>query len=321
MALLLLRGRRRLRRPARGRPRGRRARLRRRPDQRLDDARDLQGRLRRGRASSCWPRRPSGCATAEREAARARATATGRRSTPPGRSSRRPRTCSCGSAPGPRHRRRAGHADVQRSTRTRRAPLDRPLLAPLLRGAGGGGRGARRSRPFLADPGRRARIYADLAPLACGVDVLDRRSGGHDRGATTARRPAAAGARAVVPEPTLLGGDRRPGRRRAARRHRRAARHGDARRHRRRAQRRRGGRGRRLRARVAAEPPDGYARAVTPLWGSLKFFRAVGVLQAPWAAERARAVPAVRHAARSTRRTRSPSRPARRAPPDDAPPR
>ncbi|HEY8339288.1 MAG TPA: hypothetical protein VIK95_05435, partial [Egibacteraceae bacterium] len=31
--------------------------------------------------------------------------------------------------------------------------------------------------------------------------------------------------------------------------------------------------------------PDGYARALTPLWGSLRFFRAVGVLKAPWAGE------------------------------------
>jgi len=30
-------------------------------------------------------------------------------------------------------------------------------------------------------------------------------------------------------------------------------------------------------------PPDGYARAVTPLWGALKFMRALGVLKAPWA--------------------------------------
>jgi hypothetical protein len=28
-------------------------------------------------------------------------------------------------------------------------------------------------------------------------------------------------------------------------------------------------------------PPDGYARMATPLWGSLKFFRAVGILAAP----------------------------------------
>jgi hypothetical protein len=34
-----------------------------------------------------------------------------------------------------------------------------------------------------------------------------------------------------------------------------------------------------------AELPDGYDRAVTPLWGTLKFVRAVGVLRAPWAAE------------------------------------
>jgi hypothetical protein len=30
-----------------------------------------------------------------------------------------------------------------------------------------------------------------------------------------------------------------------------------------------------------AAPPDGYARMATPLWGSLKFFRAVGVLKVP----------------------------------------
>jgi hypothetical protein len=33
------------------------------------------------------------------------------------------------------------------------------------------------------------------------------------------------------------------------------------------------------------ELPDGYGRAVTPLWGALRFVRAVGVLRAPWAAE------------------------------------
>ena len=36
---------------------------------------------------------------------------------------------------------------------------------------------------------------------------------------------------------------------------------------------------------TAAAVPEGYARAVTPLWGSLRFFRAAGVLQAAWAAE------------------------------------
>ena len=62
MGFCFSRGRRRLRRPAGGRPRGRRAGLRRRADQRVDDARDLQGRLRRGRGDWCWPTRPSGCA-------------------------------------------------------------------------------------------------------------------------------------------------------------------------------------------------------------------------------------------------------------------
>jgi hypothetical protein len=31
--------------------------------------------------------------------------------------------------------------------------------------------------------------------------------------------------------------------------------------------------------------PEGYARMATPLWGSLQFFRATGVLKAPWAGE------------------------------------
>ena len=47
---------------------------------------------------------------------------------------------------------------------------------------------------------------------------------------------------------------------------------------------------------AAPELPRRLRPAVTPLWGALKFVRAVGVLHAPWAAERAAwAIPAVRH--------------------------
>ena len=62
---------------------------------------------------------------------------------------------------------------------------------------------------------------------------------------------------------------------------------GDARRHRSpaRAPPRRRARGVMFVRESGPSPPDGYARAVTPLWGSSEFFRAVGVLQAPWAAE------------------------------------
>jgi hypothetical protein len=156
-------------------------------------------------------------------------------------------------------------------------PLARPLLAPLF--AALAAEVEELSVPeFLADPGRRARIYADLA-RSLRVDVLVVNTAEEDPAALAdlLRR-----VRAVVPEPTLLGvtvsGPATvAGEEPLAKATQRVI----------------------AAARAAAEAgagvvfvreavdaaPDGYARAVTPLWGSLKFFRAVGVLRAPWASE------------------------------------
>jgi hypothetical protein len=153
-------------------------------------------------------------------------------------------------------------------------PVDRTLLAPLF--AALAAEVEELSVPeFLADPGRRARIYADLArSLRVDVLVVDSGSGwdldaaGHARLADLLTR-----VKAVVPTTlgVVLTGPATRGDPQAVL----AA------------------------ARVAAEagasvifvredvdaPPEGYARMANPLWGSLKFFRAVGVLKAPWAAD------------------------------------
>lgn len=153
-------------------------------------------------------------------------------------------------------------------------PVDRPLLAPLF--AALAAEVEELSVPeFLADPGRRARIYADLArSLRVDVLVVDSGSGwdldpaGHALMGDLLKR-----VKAVVPTTlgVVLTGPATRGDPQAVL----AA------------------------ARVAAEagagvifvredvpaPPDGYARMANPLWGSLRFFRAVGVLKAPWAAE------------------------------------
>jgi len=170
-------------------------------------------------------------------------------------------------------------------------PVDRPLLAPLFAALAADVEQVDVST-FLADPGRRARIYADLArSLRVDVLVVDSGSGwdadaaGHALMADLLTR-----VRAVVPMTlgvTLTG----------------PATRGDA-------------QAVLAAARVAAEagagvifvredveaPPDGYARMATPLWGSLKFFRAVGVLKVPgngWAdvvAKRGPFLPCVRSA-------------------------
>jgi hypothetical protein len=153
-------------------------------------------------------------------------------------------------------------------------PPDRPLRAPLFAALAAEVEGLE-LRAFLADPGVRARIYADLArSLAVDVLVVDSGSGwdsheaGHATIADLLRR-----VRAVVPEPTALAVTLAG-----------PATRGDA-------------RAVLAAARTAAEagasivfvreevatPPDGYARTATPLWGSLKFFRAVGVLKVPGA--------------------------------------
>jgi hypothetical protein len=157
-------------------------------------------------------------------------------------------------------------------------PLDRPLLAPRFAALAA----EVEELPlegFLADLSRRARIYADLA-RSLRVDVLIVNSADEAPPllADLLRR-----VRAVVPEPTLLGVTvSGPATVSVATGEPLAT----------------ATRGVLAAARSAAEAgagvvfvvetgaaPEGYARAVTPLWGSLKFFRAVGVLQAPWAAE------------------------------------
>jgi hypothetical protein len=149
-------------------------------------------------------------------------------------------------------------------------PVERPLRAPLFAALAAEVEELDQ-RAFLADAGHRARIYADLA-RSLPVDVLvvdsgsgwDRDPAGHALIADLLRR-----VRAVVELPlgVVLSGPATRGDPQAVL----AA------------------------ARVAAEAgasvvfvredvpaaPDGYARMATPLWGSLRFFRAVGVLVVP----------------------------------------
>jgi hypothetical protein len=163
------------------------------------------------------------------------------------------------------------------------APRDRPLLAPLFAALAAEVEQLD-VETFLADPGRRARIYADLArTLRPDILVVDSGSGWEDR--PEAMVDLLRRVRAVIPEPTLLGvtiggpakiagGGAAPGGLSAAVQAALAA------------------------SRAAAQagaavifvredlraPPDGYERATAPLWGSVKFFRAAAVLQtpAPW---------------------------------------
>ncbi len=162
-------------------------------------------------------------------------------------------------------------------------PVDRPLLAPLFAALAA----EVEELPldaFLADPGRRARIYADLA-RSLRVDVLVVNSAGEDpaRLADLLRR-----VRAVVPEPTALGvtvtgpatrGEPLPPRPRPSSRRRAVAAEAGA--------------SVVFVRETRPTAPDGYARAVTPLWGSLKFFRAVGVLKADWSLPRGPFLPCV----------------------------
>jgi hypothetical protein len=177
-------------------------------------------------------------------------------------------------------------------------PVDRPLLAPLF--AALAAEVEELDLPtFLADPGRRARIYADLArTLRPDVLVVDIQGGQTPLNAGEAQErlhsvdstsggsvpPGVADllrrVRAVVPEPTALGvvvtGPATLGGPLGAAVQRTLAVARDA-------------------AQAGASVvfvdergtalPDGYARALTPLWGSLKFFRATGVLKADWAGE------------------------------------
>ena len=187
-------------------------------------------------------------------------------------------------------------------------PVDRPLLAPLFAALAAEVEELD-VREFMADPGRRARIYADLArSLRPDVLVVDSGSGWDAEAAgftldwssgyppvpvweSAAPRPSAGNpapmldllhrVRAVVPEPTLLAttiwgpatyaagmGSLSDGARVAIAYARAVA---------------EAGAGVVFVRERVGEPPEGYARAVTPLWGALRFFRAVGVLRAPWA--------------------------------------
>ena len=141
--------------------------------------------------------------------------------------------------------------------------IDRPLLAPQFAALA-----AEVEQldvdTFLADPGRRARIYADLA-RSLRPDVLIVDDGGEPAlVADVIRRVRAVvdtELGVVIPGPGA--GSIQPVLAAA----RSAAEAG---------------------ARVIFVREDGEmpeARALTPLWGSLKFFRAVGVLKAPWAGE------------------------------------
>jgi hypothetical protein len=138
---------------------------------------------------------------------------------------------------------------------------DRPLRAPLFAALAAEVEEIPLAQ-FLADPGRRARIYADLArrlnpdvlivdsggdpplvadlltrvramtPAMLGVEILGPATTGDVQAVIAAARSAAqAGARVVF-------------------------------------------------VREDVPLPDGYARLATPLWGSLQFFRAKGVLKA-----------------------------------------
>jgi hypothetical protein len=134
--------------------------------------------------------------------------------------------------------------------------IDRPLLAPQFAALAAEVEQLD-VETFLADPGRRARIYADLArslrpdvlivdeggdpPLVADLltrvrAVTDIELGVVIRGAdlAAARSAAEAGARVIF---------------------------------------------------VREDGPMPEPRTLTPLWGSLTFFRAVGVLKAPWAGE------------------------------------
>ena len=138
-------------------------RLRRRPDQRVDDARDLQGRLRRGRGDRAGRRDRGGCAPPSARRGRARdadwetfdavlVAALAARGP-----ARLVRLLARGQPDG------AGHADVSAlEAALAGRPVDRPLLAPLFAALAAEVEELDVDT-FLADPGRRARIYADLA--------------------------------------------------------------------------------------------------------------------------------------------------------------
>ena len=195
---------------------------------------------------------------------------------------------------------------ARRASPVQRRPLRAPLFAALAAEVE-----ELDVREFMGDPGRRARIYADLArSLRPDVLVVDSGSGWDAEAAgmdldwsqgyppsigwsSALPRPSAGDpgpmvdllrrVRAVVPEPTLLAtticgpatytvgqASLADGARITIAYARAVA---------------EAGAGIVFVREWASELPDGYGRAVTPLWGALKFFRATGVLCAPFAAE------------------------------------
>lgn len=147
------------------------------------------------------------------------------------------------------------------------APRDRPLLAPLF--AALAAEVEELDVPtFLADPGRRARVYADLwRTLRPDILVVDSGSGWEAQPAAMA--DLLARVRAMVPAPLAVTLRGAADVQRAIAAARVAA---------------EAGAGFVFVREDAPEPPEGYERATAPLWGSLKFFRAEAVLvtPAPW---------------------------------------
>jgi hypothetical protein len=140
-------------------------------------------------------------------------------------------------------------------------PIDRPLLAPLFAALAAEVEELD-VETFLADPGRRARIYADLA-RSLRPDILIVDEGGEPPLVADLLRRVRAVTDTELGVVIRGGRDLQPVLAAA----RSAAEAG---------------------ARVIFVRDDGQMpepRALTPLWGSLKFFRAVGVLKAPWAGE------------------------------------
>jgi len=169
---------------------------------------------------------------------------------------------------------RSRHADVSALAALEAAlagrPVDRPLRAPLFAALAAEVEELD-VRAFLADAGRRARIYADLArSLPLDVLVVDSGSGwDRDPAGQALIADLLARVRAVVDVPlaVTLSGPATRGDAQAVL----AAARGAA---------EAGASVIFVREDVSA-PPDGYARMATPLWASLKFFRAVGVLVVP----------------------------------------
>jgi len=147
------------------------------------------------------------------------------------------------------------------------APRDRPLLAPLFAALAAEVEQLD-AQTFLADPGRRARIYADLwRTLRPDVLVVDSGSGWEADPAPMVDLLTRVKAVVDAPLGVTLRGARDVQRAIAAARAAAQA-----------------GAGVIFVREELPEPPEGYERATAPLWASLKFFRAAGVLQtiAPW---------------------------------------